>query len=186
MTPFLKQVADHYYGTTSLEDRCFIFPNRRSLTFFKKYITEAVVAGSDRPIVMPKLLTVSQFFQNMAPVTVADRVTLLVVLYECYAKLNPSAESLDEFIFWGDILLGDFNDVDKYLADPEQLFANISDLKNIQDDFSYLTDTQRKAIKAFVRHFNEKSGKKSDNPNAKDVSLAFLQIWNLMYPLYQE
>ena len=186
MTPFLKQVADHYYSTTSLEDRCFIFPNRRSLTFFKKYITEAVVAGSDRPIVMPKLLTVSQFFQNMAPVAVADRVTLLVILHECYAKLNPSAESLDEFIFWGDILLGDFNDVDKYLADPEQLFANISDLKNIQDDFSYLTDTQRKAIKAFARHFNEKSGKKSDNPNAKDVSLAFLQIWNLMYPLYQE
>lgn len=186
MTPFLKQVADHYFSRGDIQDRCFIFPNRRSMVFFKKYITEAVASESDCPIIMPKLLTVSQFFQNMASVTIADRVTLLVILYDCYAKLNPHAESLDEFIFWGDILLGDFNDVDKYLADPEQLFANISDLKNIQDDFSYLTDTQRKAIKAFAKHFNERSGQKSDNPDAKDVSLAFLQIWNMMYPLYLE
>ena len=82
MTPFLKQVADHYYGTASLEDRCFIFPNRRSLVFFKKYITEALVAAAGKPMIMPKLMTVNEFFQNVSPVSVADRVTLLVTLYE--------------------------------------------------------------------------------------------------------
>ena len=186
MTAFLKQVADHYYGIPGIEDRCFIFPNRRSMVFFKKYLTEAVAAASDRPIIMPRLLTVSEFFGNVSPVSVADRVTLLVTLYECYVKLNPKAESLDDFIFWGDILLGDFNDVDKYLADPKQLFSNVADYKNIQDTFEYLTENQRKAISTFAKHFTEKSAKKSSNPNAKDVSRIFLQIWNIMYPLYNE
>ena len=186
MTPFLKQVADHYYGASGIERRCFIFPNRRCMVFFKKYLTEAVASSSDKPILMPKMLTVSEFFGRVSPVSVADRVTLLVELYECYARLNPKAESLDEFIFWGDIILGDFNDVDKYLADPKQLFANVADYKNIQDSFEYLSENQRKAISSFVKHFNEKTVKKTDNPNARDVSKAFLQIWNLMYPLYQE
>lgn len=186
MIPFLKQVADHYYKTSGVEGRCFIFPNRRSMVFFKKYLTEAVASASDRPVIMPEMLTVSEFFGKVSPVSVADRVTLLVSLYDCYAKLNPKAESLDEFIFWGDIILGDFNDVDKYLADPKQLFANVADYKNIQDTFEYLSDNQKKAISSFVRHFNEKTVKKTDNPNAKDVSKAFLQIWNLMYSLYLE
>ena len=186
MVPFLKQTADHYYGIGGIEDRCFIFPNRRSMVFFKKYLTEAVASSSDRPMLMPKLMTVNEFFSNVSPVHVADRVTLLVTLYDCYVKLNPKAESLDEFIFWGDIILGDFNDVDKYLADPKQLFANVADFKNIQDTFEYLTENQRKAISSFVGHFTEKVAKKTDNPNAKDVSKAFLMIWNLMYPLYKE
>ena len=186
MIPFLKQVADHYYGCQDIESRCFIFPNRRSMVFFKKYLAEAVASASDRPLVMPRLMTVNDFFGGVASGNVADRVTLLVTLYECYSALNPKAESLDEFIFWGDIILGDFNDVDKYLADPKQLFANVADYKNLQDTFEYLTDNQRKAIESFARHFAEKTAKKSDNPKAQDVSRLFLHIWNLMYPLYQK
>ena len=186
MTPFLKQVANHYYDSSEIHDKCFIFPNRRSMVFFKKYLTEAVAEHADKPIIMPKLLTVSEFFSKVSTVSIADRVTLLVTLYECYAKLNPKAETLDEFIFWGDILLGDFNDVDKYLADPKQLFSNVSDYKNIKDTYEYLTEKQRDAISALAKHFEKSTAKKTDNPNAKDVSKAFLQIWNLMYPLYQE
>ena len=186
MTPFLKQVADHYFGSGHIQDRCFIFPNRRSMVFFKKYLSEAVTAASDKPMIMPRLMTMSDFFGQVASGRVADRVTLLVTLYECYSALNPKAESLDEFIFWGDIILGDFNDVDKYLADPKQLFANVADYKNLQDTFEYLTDNQRKAIESFAKHFIEKTSKKTDNPKAQDVSRLFLHIWNLMYPLYRK
>jgi hypothetical protein len=94
---------------------------------------------------------------------------------------------LDEFVFWGDVILADFNDVDKYLVDPSQLFTNISDYKSLQDTFEYLTPTQRTAIEGFISHFNDKSGRltvklDSDNP---DVKGRFLQIWNILYPLYQ-
>ncbi len=184
MTPFLKQVADHYFNCGDIQEICFIFPNRRSMVFYKKYLSEVVASASDKPVIMPGLMTMSDFFGRVSSDNIADRVTLLVTLYECYSALNPKAESLDEFIFWGDIILGDFNDVDKYLADPKQLFANVADYKNLQDTFEYLTDNQRKAIEAFARHFVEKTSRKTDNPKAQDVSRLFLHIWNLMYPLY--
>ena len=184
MKPFLKQVAEHYYGIGEIEDRCFIFPNRRSMVFFKKYLSEAVEAVSGRPLIVPKLLTMSDFFCEAAPMKVADRVTLLLTLYDSYVRHNPQAEPLDDFIFWGDILLGDFNDVDKYLADPKQIFTNVSDLKNIQDSFEYLTERQREAIEKFSGHFIGRASGRSTNPKAKDASRLFMHIWNILYPLY--
>ncbi len=186
MRPFLKQVADHYYNAGEIESRCFIFPNRRSMAFFRKYLSEAVASASGRPVIMPVMMTVNDFFSRASTLTVADRITLLVVLYDCYRKLSPQAETLDEFIFWGDVILGDFSDVDKYLADPRQLFANIADYKSIQDSFEYLTETQRKAIESFAGHFVGKAPECSDNPAARDVRGSFLQIWNILYPLYKD
>lgn len=193
MTPFLKQVADHYYNKGDISRRCFIFPNRRSMAFFRKYLGEAVVShaqcgGDDvSPVMAPQMLTVNDFFFKVVGLTQADRVALLLELYGCYKELNTNAESLDEFIFWGDVILGDFNDVDKYFVDPGQLFTNVADFKTLQDDFEYLTDTQRKAIEGFISHFNDASGRltvnlDTDNP---DVKGRFLMIWNILYRLYE-
>ena len=184
MTPFLKQVADHYYKSGKLEKMCFIFPNRRSMVFFKKYLGEAVAADASKPVIVPGAYTVSDFFCRMSDVVPADRVTLLLVLYECYSILNPHAESLDDFVYWGDVILGDFNDVDKYLADPKQLFANVADFKNIQDDFEYLTENQRRAIESFAGHFRNR-GNAGNGKRVADVRESFLQIWNIMLPMYE-
>lgn len=183
MTPFLKQVADHYYNAGKIEEKCFVFPNRRSMVWFRKHLCSAV---KDVPLLAPQMLTINDFFSRVSGVPASDRVRLLLELYDSYKALNPKAESLDEFIFWGDVILADFNDVDKYLVDPKQLFANVADFKALQDTFEYLTDTQREAIKGFLSHFNNQSGKLTvdlgtDDP---DVKGRFLQIWNILYPLY--
>ncbi len=183
MTPFLKQVADHYYNEGEIEEKCFVFPNRRSMVWFRKHLCSAV---KDVPLLAPQMLTINDFFSRVSGVPASDRVRLLLELYDSYKALNPKAESLDEFIFWGDVILADFNDVDKYLVDPKQLFANVADFKALQDTFEYLTDTQREAIKGFLSHFNDQSGKLTvdlgtDDP---DVKGRFLQIWNILYPLY--
>ena len=183
MTPFLKQVADHYYNEGKIEEKCFVFPNRRSMVWFRKHLCTAV---KDVPLLAPQMLTINDFFSRVSGVPASDRVRLLLELYDSYKALNPKAESLDEFIFWGDVILADFNDVDKYLVDPKQLFANVADFKALQDTFEYLTDTQREAIKGFLSHFNDQSGKLTvdlgtDDP---DVKGRFLQIWNILYPLY--
>lgn len=183
MTPFLKQVADHYYNEGKIEEKCFVFPNRRSMVWFRKHLCSAV---KDVPLLAPQMLTINDFFSRVSGVPASDRVRLLLELYDSYKALNPKAESLDEFIFWGDVILADFNDVDKYLVDPKQLFANVADFKALQDTFEYLTDTQREAIKVFLSHFNDQSGKLTvdlgtDDP---DVKGRFLQIWNILYPLY--
>ena len=167
-----------------ISDLCFIFPNRRSQVFFTKYLGEAVKEDGT-PIVAPKMLTINDFFFRISGNKPADRVNLLLDLYECYKNLNPKHETLDEFIFWGDVILGDFDDVDKYLVDPVRLFANVTEFKEIQDSYSYLTENQRRAIESFISHFSSEGrltvNLNSDNPNVKE---RFLQIWNILLPLY--
>ena len=189
MIPFLKQVADHYYNIGEADKCCFIFPNRRSLVFFTRHLCQAVKDSDvlSRPIVAPEMLTINDFFHKVGGMHSVERVRLLIELYDCYKECNPKAETLDEFIFWGDVILSDFNDVDKYLVDPKQLFANISDLKKIQDTYTYLTDTQRKAIEAFVSHFSDLSGRLTVDLDSEDpdVKGKFLMIWNILYDLYE-
>ncbi len=186
MDPFLKQVAEHYFAGGDIPRRCFIFPNRRSQVFFTKYLGDAV-RREGVPIVAPKMLTINDFFGRISGKMTPDRVDLLLELYTCYSRLYKGKESLDEFIFWGDILLADFDDVDKYLVNPEQLYTNVKEFKDIQDSYSYLSETQRKAIGHFVDHF--RSGGRltvnldSDNPNVKE---RFLQIWQILLPLYHD
>lgn len=187
MKPFLRQVADRYYSAGDVSRRCFVFPNRRSMVFFGKHLGERIRDDRDAvPMIAPRMMTVNDFFYIVSGLKEAGRIRLLLDLYDCYKELNPKAESLDEFVFWGDVILGDFNDVDKYLVDPRQLFANVADLKALQDTFEYLSQTQRKAIEGFISHFNDAAGRltvdmASDNP---DVKARFLQIWNILYPLY--
>lgn len=185
MTPFLKQVADHYFALGNISRKCFVFPNRRSMVFFSKYLCEAVKGGT--PVIAPQMLTINDLFYKVSRLISSDRVRLLVDLYECYRKLNPKAETLDEFVFWGDVLLGDFNDVDKYLVDASRLFANIVDLKSLQDTFEYLTPAQREAIESFISHFDGMSACLTAEIDSKkpDVKLRFLQIWNILHPLYE-
>lgn len=185
MAEFLRQVADHYLALPDISGRCFIFPNRRSLSFFRKFLADAVRERKSGAIIAPRMYTVNDFFYHVAGASVTDRVNLLIRLYDIYRKLYRNAEPLDDFIFWGDLLLADFNDVDKYLADPKGLFANVSDFRSIQDTYSYLSDTQRKAIEDFLGHFHDRNKLTvdidSDNPNVKEK---FLRIWDILHDLY--
>ena len=181
MNPFLKQVAAHYLAAPDIQKRCFIFPNRRSLVFFKKYLGD-LLEGS--PMLVPPLYTINDFFYKVADARVSDRLRLLLELYQCYVALNPSAESLDDFLFWGEVLLADFDDVDKYLVDAEKLMQNVGDFKAIQDQFEYLSESQKEAIAHFLSHFRDASGQWRLNPGGEDVKARFLRLWNLLYPLY--
>lgn len=186
MPQFLKQIAEHYYNTQNISDLCFVFPNRRSMVFFRKWLSETAKNDpQSRVFTMPELLTMNDFFYKVSGSAVTDRVSLLLELYDCYKALNPKAESLDDFIFWGDVILGDFDDTDKYLASPKQLFTNVADFKEIQDDYAYLSETQEEAIRNFISHFR-KGGKLTVNIGSEspDVKERFLMIWNLLYPLY--
>ena len=87
---------------------------------------------------------------ELSPYTLIDRISLLVTMYKNYIELRKSDETFDNFVFWGDMLLGDFDDVDKYMVDARQLFTNIHDLKEI-DEF-YLTEEQIEIVKRFWGH----------------------------------
>jgi len=175
MVAFLKQVAQFYWDKAQIDKLCFVFPNKRAGAFFKKYLGE-LVSASGTPIVSPQCYTMNDFVYGIAGLAPTERDVLLVQLYNCYKKLNPKAESLDDFIFWGGVLLSDFNDVDKYLADPHALFTNVAEFKAIDRTTEYLSDTQREALEHFVDHFKTGGSYKEK----------FLGIWQLLYPLYSD
>ena len=188
MIPFLKQVAAHYFAA-DLPDTCFVFPNRRSGVFFRKYLGDLVrEGGSSRPLHAPMSLTINDFFYRVYGGEVTDRIRLLLELYDSYRTVFPKAEPLDEFIFWGEVILADFDDVDKYLVDAENLFTNVADFKGIQDDYGHLSDVQREAVLRFVSHFRDRNGRLTVHLDADEttVKARFLQIWNILYSLYAD
>lgn len=173
MVPFLKQTASHYFALGEMDKLCFILPNKRSCAFLRKYFAESA-AESGKPLLSAEITTMNEFFFNLDSLRKADRVQQLLLLYDCYKELNPACESLDDFIFWGDVLLADFDDVDKYLVKAQALFANVADFRSIQDSMEYLDESQEAAIRHFISHFRE-GGRYKDE---------FKKIWNILYPLY--
>lgn len=187
MTPFLQQVARHYYAQGNIENVCFIFPNRRARSFFKKWLGGCVAADGSKPLAAPAMFTMNDFFYRLTAEEPTDRVRLLLELYEQYKVLVPKPESLDDFIFWGDVLLADFDDVDKYLVKAEGLFANVADFKSIQDTYSYLSQGQIDAIERFLSHFRDRNSALKVDLNSgdeKDFKVRFLQIWDILFKLY--
>ena len=101
MKPFLKQVSDHYYRSGEIGRMCFIFPNRRSMAFFRKYLGETLSEDPlSKPILAPAMYTVNDFFCKASGIEVSDRLTLILKLYDSYKAVYQKAESLDDFIFW--------------------------------------------------------------------------------------
>ena len=184
MKPFLRQVVDHYF--TSAETTLFVFPNRRSQIFFKKYFGEKMLEENVGAS-MPQLTTISDLFRSLyAPQgSLADELTLLVELYDVYSKVKTSSgqtpEALDDFLFWGGVILSDFGDIDKYLADPRQILKNIADYKNFAvDPRDFASGTQYDAICSLVNSLKGKDGNFS-----KEYHKTFIAIWDLLLPIYK-
>lgn len=174
MTPFLYQVAQLFYQQygAKISRLVFVFPNRRAGLFFQKYLSEL----SDKPLFSPVILTVNDLFLRLSGKQTADRVSLLFRLYNIYQQLSGSNERFDEFLYWGEMLLGDFDDVDKYRVDAQKLFTNVTDLRTIDEAYTYLTDEQVRAIRSFWSSFHPKGD--------SDGQKQFLALWEILYALY--
>ena len=176
---FLYQIAKHYVSEYDgdLKDVCFVFPSRRSSLFFRKYLGLC----SSGPLFSPELLTISDLFDRLSPYSRADKIELVSILYKHYVELGAAAglicDSFDEFVYKADTLLSDFNDVDQYEVDAESLFTNVRDLESMSMDYDYLSEAQREAIRNFWKIT-------LDNSSQRPGKMRFLQIWNILGPLY--
>lgn len=174
MTPFLFKIAQlfHTRYDRELYRHTFIFPNRRAGIFFQKYLAEI----AQKPIFSPKVITIHDFFEEHSIYKQADKTELLVLLYNQFTKLNKSGETFDDFLYWGEMLLNDFSDIDKHLADATQLFLNISNLRSMEEQATYLTEEQVSAIRQFWENFIP-----YENNNTKSE---FLETWQILSELY--
>ena len=184
--PFLHQVAAHYYqqGANQLSKCRFIFPSKRAITFFRHHLSQL---ATDRPLFAPRMETVSDFVRQLHPeAQVLDKTALLFELYQCYravrSERGESSESFDEFLYWGNIILKDFETCDRYLVRTDHLYRNLRDFKEISDDFSYLDDEARALIQRFwgelpsLQSLNEED---DESPKKR-----FLSFWECLHPLY--
>lgn len=183
---FLRSVARAYVQNGALGS-VFVLPNRRSLKFFQMYLGQEYGAAYGKPLFSPQIITINDFFTRLGGIAPADSVEQLYILYREYISLKYAAEgfekgcakeTFDEFVHWGDTLLKDFNDVDKYMVDARQLFTNIKELKELESDFSFLSPRQMEAVRCFWTNYL-KGGKFSGKKEF------FSSIWGLMYPLYR-
>ncbi|MDR3340251.1 MAG: PD-(D/E)XK nuclease family protein [Candidatus Symbiothrix sp.] len=182
-SPFLKLVAEDLlkrFGT-DLAEVTLVFPNKRARLFFNQYLYKAV----NRPLWAPQYLAIDELFERESAYQKADMLQLIGDLYVSYIEVynagnkKPSTETLDEFFFFGEILLKDFDDVDKNRVDVRSLFGNLLDLDQLKDDFSHLSEMQREAL---GRHFKDVF----DNVFTGESVLknAFWSVWNILGDVY--
>ena len=209
--PFLRQVANAYLDNEpdSLIDYCFVTPGKRAGIFLSKYFSDCMAERNISGL-LPAVTTISDFLSEFSPLAEAPRIRLLLVLYNVYTKVltaNMTAKELEEgknlvdfnrFQYWGDVLLNDFNDVDRDMVDAAQLFKNVERLKEISAN--YLTPEQIEVIKQYwnlegsgmpdVQRFWNHIVYQSDNMDAEHSDkrhvAGFIKIWQVMNEIYRK
>lgn len=175
MHTFLSEIAGRLYAKygNDISSLSIMFSSRRARLFF----ADALASIADRPIWEPEYLSVDDVMTELAELQPADKIRLIAELYGVYSKYHD--ESFDKFYFWGEMLLADFDMIDKYMVDASQLFRNISDIKELEADMSYLTETQLRIIIDFWRTIGEEA-------SLSEQKRRFLAIWRTLGTIYEE
>jgi len=176
MERFLSQCAKYIYQkhAAGLHNICLVFPNRRAGVFFNSYLQNEI-AGA---VIAPETTTIGELISGYSDFHQAERLQLISILYDVFQKHTQTTETFDEFYFWGEILLADFNDVDRYLVNAKDLFRNIFDIKEIESAFDYLTPEQIEALEHFW-------GSVAVN-DKKEFQQKHLRIWEKLFPVYAD
>ena len=183
MKTFLEEVADKVYRDhPSLENVTVIFPNRRAALYFRKHLTGLI----KRPTFAPLIITIEDFFVRLSQLQVPDKLILISTLFKSYCSVMDSFSEesdsekitrLEDFYFWGEMLLRDFDEVDKYLVSAERLFKDLSHQKELDASFDFLTEEQKGFLRDFWSNFdfNETVNKQR-----------FLRMWKRLPQIYEK
>ena len=179
MQPFLQLVAHDLYTKigNDLSRTVLVFPNKRANLFFNEYLAEE----SDQPIWSPAAMSISDLLQKLSVQKAGDPIRLVCELYKVFKEEIESRETLDDFYFWGELLISDFDDVDKNMVDADKLFSNLQDLKNLMDDYEFLDEEQEEAIRQFFQNFSIE--------RRTELKEKFISLWDklgIIYHRYRE
>ena len=176
MKSFLEYVAEDIiqkYGT-DLSRTAVVFPNKRASLFLNDKLARLT---NGKPLWSPAYITISELFRQQSSLTVADPIKLVCDLHKSFCLHTGSDETLDKFYGWGQLLISDFDDLDKNMADADRVFANLRDIHEL-DDLSYLTDEQRELLKHFFSHFTEE--------HETELKQRFLRLWSHFIDIYHD
>ena len=172
---FLEYVAEDIiskYGT-DLSRIAVVFPNKRAALFLNEHL--ARLAG--QPVWSPAYITISDLFRQHTDLKPADPIKLICDIHKSFTKCTGIDETLDHFYGWGQLLLADFDDIDKNMADADSIFCNLKDIHEL-DDISYLDDEQKEMLKRFFANF-------SDDIES-ELKKRFLSLWSHFGEIYHD
>lgn len=175
MKTFLQIVARDIiskYGN-DLSRIAIVFPNKRASLF----MNEELYKCAGKPVWAPNYFTISELFRRYSDVEVGDQIKIICDLYRSYLKVTGKDETLDHFYEWGKMLVSDFDDIDKNMADADKLFANVGNIHEL-DDVSYLSVEQKEILKNFFSNFSEEH-----NSKLKEL---FLSLWSKLGDIYHD
>ncbi len=164
-------VLDRFHDR--MDDLTIVFPNRRAGLFFRKCLAGKL----NNPVWSPRILSIVDFITGLSPLKTDDKLEMVFRLHQFFGKYLNSGEAFDRFYYWGNILLQDFDELDKFLIDPELLFYNLSNIKKIDQMAGYLTDDQIRLIKTFWSNFVEKPSKQKED---------FIAVWDVLLNVYKD
>ena len=167
MKTFLETVAHDIITKhgTDLSRTAVVFPNKRASLFLNEHLARL----ADRPLWSPAYITISDLFRRHSKLATADPIKLICDLHKSFVACTGLNETLDHFYGWGQLLLSDFDDIDKNMADAAKVFANLRDIHEF-DDASFLTEEQKEMLKKFFSNF-------SDDHNS-ELKRRFLELWS--------
>ncbi len=172
---FLEYVAEDIIGKygTDLSRIAVVFPNKRAALFLNEHL--ARIAG--QPVWSPAYITISDLFRQHTDLKPADPIKLICDIHKSFTKCTGIDETLDHFYGWGQLLLADFDDIDKNMADADSIFCNLKDIHEL-DDISYLDDEQKEMLKRFFANF-------SDDIDS-ELKKRFLSLWSHFGDIYHD
>ena len=175
MKSFLEYVAEDIiskYGT-DLSHTVVVFPNKRASLFLNEHLARQ----ARHPIWSPVYITISELFRRLTTLQTADPIKLVCDLHKSFCLKTGSSETLDKFYGWGQLLISDFDDMDKNMADADRVLANLRDIHEL-DDISYLTDEQRELLRHFFSNFTEE--------HDSELKQRFLRLWSHLADIYHD
>lgn len=169
---FVSEDIIHKWGT-DLSRVAVVFPNKRAALFMNEHLARY----ARKPMWSPAYITISDLFRRHSDMQVGDSIKLICDLHKSFVKCTGLNESLDHFYGWGQLLLTDFDDIDKNMADADRIFCNLKDIHEL-DDISYLDDEQRKMLKRFFANFSD--------DHESELKRRFLSLWSHFSDIYHD
>ncbi|MGV1011339.1 MAG: PD-(D/E)XK nuclease family protein [Flavobacterium sp.] len=130
-TTFLQQIAKVILNEYSdkLSDTIIILPNRRA----KVFLVDALKQQATKTIFSPEIISIEDFVQDLAGIRSIDSVELLFEFYAIYLEITEKdKEPFETFANWAKTLLQDFNEIDRYLLEPDKVLKYLEDIKEIE------------------------------------------------------
>ena len=157
MKAFLENIAERLIKKypEKMEGVAVVLPSKRSVVFLKHYLSKLI----DKPIFLPQFYSIEEFIEGISGYKVLDNLSLQFYLYQAYLQSSPSAtDSFEKFMSWSNMLLHDFNEVDRNLVDAKLIFSNLKDVKELEnwnlEDWSFSEGKLTQSQESFTTFYS--------------------------------